>query len=136
MAYVSQELKKKLAPAIMSACKRHGVKATLSVDNHSTLVLTIKSGNMDIIGNANEVAKARAAWRNERFYESKDYFNLNTYHYKDHFTGKVLEFFEVVIPLMNIGNYDKSDIQTDYFHCGWYIDVNVGRWNKPYEITV
>ena len=135
MAYVSQELKKQLAPAILAACKRHGVKATLSVDNHSTLVLTIKSSNMDIIGDANEVAKERSAWRNERFYEAKDHINVNTYHYKDHFSGKVLKFFEEVIPLMNVGNYDKSDIQTDYYCVGWHVDVNVGRWNKPYEIT-
>jgi hypothetical protein len=29
---------------------------------------------------------------------------------------------------MNIGNYDKSDIMTDYFN------VNIGKWNKKYEI--
>jgi hypothetical protein len=33
---------------------------------------------------------------------------------------------------MNDGNHDRSDIQTDYFDVGWYVDVNIGRWNKPY----
>jgi len=23
---------------------------------------------------------------------------------------------------------------TDYFNVGWYIDVNIGKWNKPYVI--
>jgi hypothetical protein len=36
---------------------------------------------------------------------------------------------------MNAGNWDKSDIQTDYFDVGWYIDVNVGRWDKPYALV-
>jgi len=34
--------------------------------------------------------------------------------------------------VMNTGNWDKSDIQTDYFNVGWYVDVNIGKWNKPY----
>jgi hypothetical protein len=33
---------------------------------------------------------------------------------------------------MNDGNWDKSDIQSDYFNVGWYVDVNIGKWNKPY----
>jgi hypothetical protein len=36
---------------------------------------------------------------------------------------------------MNDGNFDKSDIQSDYFHVGWYVSVNIGKWNKPYEVV-
>jgi hypothetical protein len=36
---------------------------------------------------------------------------------------------------MNVGNHDRSDIQSDYFDVGWYVDVNVGAWNQPYELT-
>jgi hypothetical protein len=28
--------------------------------------------------------------------------------------------------------YDRSDVQTDYFDTAYYMDVNVGQWNKPY----
>jgi len=28
--------------------------------------------------------------------------------------------------------YDRSDIQTDYFDIAYYIDINVGQWNKDY----
>jgi hypothetical protein len=37
---------------------------------------------------------------------------------------------------MDIGNHDRSDIQTDYFDVGWYKSVNIGTWNKPYEVTL
>ena len=30
------------------------------------------------------------------------------------------------------GNFDNSDPQSDYFSVGWYTDINVGKWNKPY----
>jgi hypothetical protein len=33
------------------------------------------------------------------------------------------------------GNHDNSDIQTDYFDVGWYIDINIGAWNAPYTLV-
>ncbi len=122
MAYVSQELKSKLAPKIKAICKKYGVKASLAVRNHSTLVLNVKSGKIDFIsdyGNSDDASKFGI--------------QVNPYWYKDHFVGKSKAFLSEVIPAMNDGNWDKSDIQTDYFNVGWYIDVNIGKWNKPYQ---
>jgi hypothetical protein len=64
------------------------------------------------------------------------YEQVNPYHYNEHFDGIALAFLEEVMPVMNDGNYDKSDIQTDYFNVGWYVDVNIGQWNKPYTVSV
>ena len=41
MAYMNQEKKKKLAPKIKEALKKHGMKGSLSVDNYSSLRLTL-----------------------------------------------------------------------------------------------
>ena len=30
--------------------------------------------------------------------------------------------------------FDKSDTQTDYFHTAYYININIGKWDKPYEL--
>ena len=114
MAYVSQELKAKLAPTIKAICKKYNVKASLAVRHHSTLVLNVKEGDIDFGG---------------------DRIQVNPYWYKDHYKGRALAFLSEVIPAMNAGNWDKSDIQTDYFNVGWYIDVNIGRWNKPYALV-
>lgn len=139
MAYVSQELKAKLAPSIRAVCKKHGVKASVAVHNHSTLVLNIKQGSIDFIENFIETDKVKdycnymgvadiaGIRKNQRL-------NVNTYHYQDHFSGRALEFLKEVMPIMNDGNWDKSDIQTDYFNVGWYVDVNIGQWNKPYAL--
>ena len=61
---------------------------------------------------------------------------VNPYWYKDHFNGESYHFLSEVIPAMNAGNWDESDIQTDYFNVGWYVDVNIGKWNKPYTVEV
>lgn len=124
MAYVSQELKSKLAPQIKAICKKYGVKASLAVRNHSTLVLNVKSGKIDFIRDYGDSDDAR-----------KFGIQVNPYHYKSHFDGKAKAFLSEVIPAMNDGNWDKSEIQYDYFNVGWYIDVNIGKWNKPYELT-
>jgi hypothetical protein len=94
------------------------------VRNHSTLALNIKSGKIDFISDYGNSDDAR-----------KFGIQVNPYWYKDHFTGKSKAFLSEVIPAMNDGNWDKSEIQYDYFNVGWYIDVNIGKWNKPYELT-
>ena len=123
MAYVSQELKAKLAPRIKTICKKYGVKASLAVRHHSTLVLNVKSGTLDFF---EEFARGEDA--------RKFGIQVNPYHYEKHFTGKSLKFLTEVLTAMNDGNHDRSDIQTDYFDVGWYVDVNIGKWNKPYSL--
>jgi hypothetical protein len=129
MAYVSQERKAQLAPAIKAICRQYGVKATLAVRHHMTLVLNIKSGPIDFVGNFNRVMHRKEAQQINR-----DYIDVNTHWYHEHFDGVAKEFLTKVITAMNAGNHDRSDIQTDYFDVGWYIDVNVGRWNRPYAL--
>ena len=120
MAFVSQEMKKELAPAIKKVLAKYGIKGSLAVRHHSTLVLNIKSGAIDF-------EKA----------STSDNFNyqVNTYWAHEHYTGKAKNFLMEVIAAMNNGNWDKSDVQTDYFNVGWYIDINLGAWDKPYILT-
>ena len=139
MAYVSQELKAKLAPSIRAVCKKHGIKASVAVRNHSTLVLNVKQGNIDFVENFIETDKAKSycKYMDEdqiSYLRKNQSLDVNPYHYRDHFSGRALEFLQEVMPIMNDGNWDKSDIQTDYFNVGWYVDVNIGRWNKPYAL--
>ena len=114
MAYMNQERKAKLAPAIKAICKRYGIKATLAVSNYSALCLNIKSGQIDFGTEDRQV---------------------NPYWYHEQYQGKALDFLSEVIPAMNVGNHDNSDAMTDYFDVGWYIHVNIGQWNKPYQLT-
>lgn len=124
MAYMSQEKKSVIAPVIKTICKKYGIKASLAVRNHMTLVLNVQQGPIDFFADfANEGCDRRFG------------IQVNTYHYQNHFTGKAKQFLTEVIQAMNNGNHDRSDIQSDYFDVGWYVDVNIGKWNKPYEYT-
>ena len=32
-------------------------------------------------------------------------------------------------------HWDESDVQTDYFHCNFYLNMAIGKWDKPYKQT-
>lgn len=114
MAYMSQERKAALAPAIKAILMKYGMKGSLSVSHHSGLTLTLKEGSIDF---------------------GKDHIQVNTYWVDSHYTGVARDFLKEVIAAMNVGNHDNSDIQSDYFDIGWHTYVNVGKWNKPYICT-
>lgn len=134
MAYYSQERKKSVAPVVRDLLKEYGFKGSLSVDNYSTVVLTIKEGLMDVIGNYNKTIKDRPRFIGEPTHSRDEELNVNVYWYKEHFSGRVLEFLTKIIRVLNGGNHDNSDIMTDYFDVGWYVDVRFGKWNNPYKL--
>jgi hypothetical protein len=133
MAYMNQERKAKIAPRIKTILKKYGLKGSLAVRNHSTLVLTIKSGKIDFIQNYNDAIDDRQPYTGRRIVDK--YLDVNPYHYQNYFTGKALACLTEIFNVMNDGNHDRSQPEVDYFDVGWYVDVNVGRWNKPYEVT-
>jgi hypothetical protein len=133
MAYMSQERKAQLAPAIKAICQKYGVKASLAVNHHSTLVLNIKSGPIDFEASFRRAVAEDYATRPEHMRPGFNH-QLNPYHYQRHFDGDALAFLSEVVPAMNVGNHDRSDLMTDYHDVGWYVSVNVGQWDKPYEV--
>jgi hypothetical protein len=116
MAYFSQEQKKAMAPKMKALLKRYGMKGSLSVRHHSTVILTLKSGDIDF-GDAQSV---------------------NVYWTDTHFADRpqARDFLKQAIEILKGPDYfDKSDSQTDYFCRSHYYDINLGTWDKPYVCT-
>ncbi len=140
MAYVSQELKAKLAPKIKEICKQYGVKASIAVRNHSTLVLNIKSGKIDFIENYiktdAEKHYGQPMSQDQVAYIRKNRnLDVNTHWAHEHYSGTAKQFLTKMISAMKGPDFfDHTDAQSDYFHCSHYIDINVGSWNKPYTL--
>jgi len=133
MAFMNQELKAELAPNIKAVLKKYDVKGTISVRSHMVLVVNIKSGKLDILENWFNKTK-HDPYYNDRIIEKPKCLQVSQHWIENHFTGKVKEFFTELFQAMK-GNkwYDNSDIQVDYFDTAYYMDVNVGQWDKPYE---
>ena len=49
MAYVSQETKAKLSPAIKAVLKKYKMKGTIAVKHHFSLVVNLQSGQLILI---------------------------------------------------------------------------------------
>lgn len=137
MAYISQEKKAQLAPGIKAVLKKFGMKGTIATRHHSTLVCNVSQGPLDIIGNMYEIAMTRPETYYARDKQPKPtYIQVNPYWISENYSGKVLAFVDELITAMKGSDwYDRSDIQTDYFDTSWYVDVNIGAWNKPYQLV-
>ncbi len=136
MAYMSQEKKSELAPGIKAVLKKYGMKGTIGVRNHSTLVVNVSSGVLDVIGNMYEIAMAKPETFYARDWATKpNHMQVNEFWIGENYSGKCKDFLLALKNAMYIGNHNRSDIQTDYFDIGWYLDINIGKWNKPYQLT-
>ena len=134
MAYMSQEKKSKIAPVVKQILAKYGVKGSLAVSNHMTLVLNVKRGSIDFIQNYNDtVGNQPGGFRLGS--PAVDHVDVNPYWYQDHFSGVAKSFLTEIMVAMNNGNHDRSDVQSDYHDIGWYTDINLGKWNKPYIFT-
>lgn len=149
MAYMNQEKKKVLAPQIKAVLKKYGVKGSISVRNHSTLVVTLS----EVPASWVEAQHQRDIQRWERVHadtgwagnkpERSLHWEYNPYHpiNEDDPQGEgEAEFVKEMLSAMNgVGteeeNFDKSDSMTDYFHVGWYVNLSVGRWDKPVKVA-
>jgi len=135
MAYVSQAMKKELAPGIKAVLKKYKMKASISVNNHSTICVNIKSGPIDFIGEANKKNQEIAERRGTPYYENDGYIQVNPYYPETY--GTASDFLVELVDAMKGPKYfNNDDAMTDYFSRSHYTDVNVGKWNKPYTLEV
>ena len=140
MAYMNQERKQKIATAIKPILKKFGVKGSLSVRNHSSIVLTLKSGSIDFIENFIEtdsnVMHGRKMSQDQIDYiRSKKSLDVNPYWFQEHFSGVAKSFLTDALKALKSADwYDESDAQIDYFNTAYYVDINIGKWNKPYTV--
>lgn len=141
MAYMNQEKKAKIAALLKPIFAKYGVKGSLSVNNHSTIVLTLKSGPIDFVENyiKTDAEKPYAKHFSEdqvAYIRKNQSIDVNPYWFQDHFTGKAKSFLtEAFRALKGADWYDESDAMVDYFNTAYYVSVNIGKWNKPYMLT-
>ena len=135
MAYVDQSLKAKLAPTIKAILKKYGLKGSLAVRHHSTLVLNIKSGKIDFIRNFNSIAGAISRPNHLPFQPATKSIDVNTYWLHEHFSGEAKACLTELKEAMEGPDFfNNDDCQSDYFNRRHYIDLNIGNWDKPYTL--
>ena len=134
MAYITQAMKKDLTPEIKAVLKKWGCKGSVSIKHHSALVVTITEGTIDFIGDANEAAQRWADRTGCKASEIKDSVNYGSQHRDgDKASDKMIN--ELIAAMKGHEWYNNSDSMTDYFDVAYYLDIQVGRWDKPYKLV-
>lgn len=127
MAYMDQAKKAKIAAALKHVVPQ-GWKYTLSVRHYSTIVMTVTEAPFDLI---------RAFKASERFDpERAAYIKVNPYHCRDHIDDEcVADVLDRIFAALNTDNHNRSDYQADHFDVGHYVDLGIGRWDRPFRVT-
>ena len=124
MAYVSQEMKKELAPAIKAVLKKYRMKGSIAVNNHSTLEVNLSEGYVDCISKGERILGLGGVSK-----------SVNVYHIDEWYEGVAKNFLNELLNAMKGPKYfNNDDIMTDYFSRSHYTDINVGKWNKPFKL--
>lgn len=139
MAYMNQERKAIIANAVKPILKQYGVKGTFSVRHYSTIVLTLTQGDVDFIADypAHVYSYGQDFATDYDYLRSKYHFDVRR-NWLELFpvTSDSYQLLNAILDAMQAADwFDKSDISTDYFHTAYYIQVRIGKWNKPYVYT-
>lgn len=110
MAYITTERVKEIRNEIKSLFPKT-FKFSITRENHSCVSVALIASPL-------------------KFKEARP--NINEFYLSKAPHATILRIIKDVI---NQGNFDHSDSQTDYFHVGFYIDIQIGRWDKPYVCT-
>jgi hypothetical protein len=133
---MNQERKAKITKMLKPILAKYKVKGSLSVRNHSTIVLTLKSGAIDFIGNSNRVC-GNDFYQVQRGFKptTSGYDQVNPYWFQDHYDGDAKAFLtEAFKALKSADWYDESNAMIDYFNIAYYVDINIGKWDAPYIV--
>lgn len=120
MAYITKEQVAKRRELIKSKFPASkGWKFSIVNENGSTISVSIIESPIDFTEQL----------------DGRSYMQVNVYYIKEHFTGEAKDVLLAIRDICNEGNFDKSDISTDYHHVGWYTSINIGKWDKPFKVS-
>lgn len=138
MAYITQEMKKELAPGINNVLKKFGCKGSISTPNRTSLCVTISQGPIDFIGKANENAQEHCEMTGRTFHPIEGSYQENPYRYAENYDGPLDQADEFLNELRDAMRgtlyYNNDDIMTDYFDSAYFMSINIGKWDKPYQL--
>jgi hypothetical protein len=62
--------------------------------------------------------------------------SVNHYYVKEHYNDNpaTRDALLSMLEVLNMNNYNNSDVQSDYFDVGHYVNLSIGKWDKPFLI--
>ena len=114
MAYISKEQVKVVRDKLRSFDK---YKFSVTRSHYSSINVAILSAPIEL--------------RNDI---TRDYEQVNKYYIDERDNKGSIDFLNSVNDIVNAGNYNNSDVQSDYFDVGFYVNISIGKWDKPFQV--
>lgn len=136
MTYISKEQQKEKLVKLKPLFKKYGLRATLARSNASKITLNIWKGSIDFMGQYNNYRINNK----DRYCDNsnvENFLNYKTFTITDNctfkeFSGEALEFLIEANKILQQDNYDRSDMMTDYFDIGFFVNISIGNYEKDY----
>lgn len=129
MAYISAETTKKIRNALKKAFPN--LKLKVSKEHNMKLNVTIVAGDVDL----HKVVPH--FYQGEEITTRREVFSVNEYWLNGSgYTDEQIAVYTKMIEIIKTEGewFDKSDIQSDYFHTAFYFGINVGEYGNPYFV--
>lgn len=117
MAYISAEQTRQIKKNL----KKEFPNVKFSVTNHNFTSVSVRIMESDI--DFSDIMSGCSGVGGEM--------SINHYHLYNY--GKHEPMFRKIVDIINVGNHNNSRPEIDYFDVGWYIHLNIGKWDKPYK---
>ena len=138
MAYISTDDVKHIRNELKKELPQY--KFSVVRDHHSSVTISLMKGpafnDYEYFDRYNNVTKTANL-------SDGEHHQINQFHLEDFYgkeSAEILSKIDTIsrtAPAKNGGKvwYNDSDIMTDYFDIAYYVHINVGKWNKPYEVV-
>ena len=137
MAYIETTDVKAIREALKAEFGKD-FKFSVTREHYTSVSISVMSGVENFYdGSMNTTDKY-----NGRVSEFDGYEQIN--HYHTHFYGKHQALFTKISEIAHTAPglaggqkyFCEDDAMTDYFSRAYYVSINVGKWDKPYEINL
>lgn len=119
MAYISAEeidvIRKELKAAFPA---KQGWKFLISRSHHSGINVAIAEAPLELRNNTDEA-----------------YENVNEHWISERANKESIVILKDMLKIINKKNFDKSDLQSDYHNVGFYTNLSIGKWDKPFKLS-
>lgn len=137
MAYISSEDVKAIRVALKAEFGKD-FKFSVTRDHYSGVRIAIMSGVANFYDGELDTTDKYSG----RVYEFDGYAQINHYHL--HYYGAYQTLLEKISEIAHTAPglaggkqyFCEDDVMTDYFSRAYYVNIHVGRWDKPYEINL
>ena len=113
-----------------AVAKEYGAKLSIR-KTRNTLRITILSSPIDF--------RACALCNNDKYrLDEQKSTTVNPYCYKKHWSGEALEMIDKLLKIAfsrELGYYDNSIPEADYFDTAWYVILRIGDEENEYQVV-